>query len=851
MEITDSDAPSGPAGSPLPASPRKSALRNPAADRGGRKTESIKFDLSNLGSPARGRSSAATDASREDTLGASASEDDLMLRYSDASAKSPSPRRAIHSRSSRILEKLGASLSESVSQRSATSESPRARKSLRGSLIVREALGESRRSASSSTPSPRPASSRTRSLSPRSTTRNSESYSIVDLVSMDSTESNESASMYDSVGSTRSSSVVFGTPRPSAGRRTRSTVEPALLGSSTPYAGRAARSRSSPVLPSAKKSSPNESARISIVSTRSKSLTTPENTRKHISVNSTRISRASRSKSRINDSDLHMMSSKLDMDTTEGSPKSSRISRANITLNSPPLSQSRMQNYSREDTHVSTILADSSQEGTLTPENRHSPEAAGTPVLSIQSLLNSSRSSLSSELSQRKDRFTRSLRRKTIGVIRPESKKSRSSIKSKSFVISARKSKRSTRSSPQDENTLPNDNEEIVTPKSSVKLVQEAVKNKHSTAKKPQSKRSIIDDLNESDIVKQLFNSPVKRKLSQSMTEFSRRHLFDDDVIPKRPTRNTMAGTGRTFENSVLEATGDITPEMFVSPLDTPSGSPDLTGVKRLFQRTSPADDLRDVRGVKRLLRTPRKSVRNDLTDVFGVKAIFARSPANRLSDVRIKGAFVAGPENDLRDVRGVRSLFGRRSAADDLRDVSGVKRALQRGSPRNDLRDVSGVGELFRSRDDSVDLLLGGPATRAVHSKSFPARGPPKSGSRRVKSFRADAIAVDVAAWPRPERAAKELRKLATATVEGSAPLRASRARGSTAGGARRSEHTLPLKKRSLERLPAPLPLKKRSVPHSTPLKGRRGPDMDGSDLGRVSPILGRADRYVRYTRR
>lgn len=773
-------------------SPKKSALKDPTAKKSIRKTESIKFDLSNLENY-----SELTDTQH------TVSEDDLTLYYSDASStKSPSPRKSINSRSSRILEKLGTSIESHHDTGSLTPESPQPRKSLRGSLIVQKALesprnnttGYSRRTTKSisdrSWDTTAESAFKTRTLSPKSA-RNMESYSIVDLVSNDSRDSTKSASVYDSVGTTRCSSIAFGTPQNSE-RKTRSTIDPNLLISSTPYVQkpRGTRSKSNPNISRDSNKSTKSSG-----SRRSKSLSTPENTQKHISVNSTRISRISRSKSRISESDLQFLSSRFD-DGADDSPKSSKPSRG--TRDTPDPSPQNKRN-SRKNLTINTTVANS-QDGITTPDQKNSPEEVGTPVLSIQSLLDSSNGSIQSRSTRQNKSISK---RKTIGVIRSERKKTRSSLKSKSLNLSARNlrmSKDSAESNKTDENSLRPDNEDTVTPKSAIKLVPEAVKNKHSTAKKPQSKRSIIDHLNESDIVKQLFNSPVKRKLSQSMTEFSRKQLFEDDV-PRRPTRNTVALTGRTPDNSLLSHTRDLTPENFISPLSTPGNSPNLTGIKRLFKKTTPENDLRNINGVKGLLRTPRtrKSVKNDLTKVSGIKNVFAKSPKNRLSDVRVKEVFVASPRNDLRrvtgvkslfqsekkqkspkndltDVRGVRSLYKRKSVANDLRNVSGVKQVL-RASPRNDLTDVrgvrrmfrqdkrktdytdvSGVEELFNESNNShtdqntlFDQLLGKPPVKAVYSKSFLNKKPQKKTvNRKAKSLHnsIDLITNNVEEW-------------------------------------------------------------------------------------------------------
>ncbi|XP_063834399.1 serine/arginine repetitive matrix protein 2-like [Ostrinia nubilalis] len=932
LEISDSTQCTTRSGSPLLPTPRKSALKGPGAAR---KHDSIKFDLSNL-EPAP------------------TSDDELTLHYSDTSStQSPSPRKGIHSRSSRMLEKsLGTSPDVSRRSRSTLTavspESPR-RKSSRGTLILQKALdasqsddGYSRRTTRTLTDRSADATVasafRTRTLSPRSPAQNLETYSIVDLVSMDSNESGRSTSVYNSAGSIDSSATAFGTPQNSIGRRTRSTIDPStLLGSSTPYVKptRSSSLKSQGSRKSSIKNSTNVSTRSSGPARRSKSLTTPENSRdtqRHISVNSTRISRASKSRSRINDTDLMLISSSDISQMEDASPLSSR----RVSQKSPQNSPAPTRKSSRRSGGDATPDgSEKENQGTSTPQNRHSPEEAGTPVLSIQSLLDSSQSSFASQNSSRKGRG--GSKRKTIGVIRSQPR-GRPGVKSKSLSFTARRgllrlSKDSSLASDKTDEGAPKpSNEKMVTPKSAVKLVQEAVKNKHSTAKKPQSKRSIIDDLNESDIVKQLFSSPVKRKLSQSMTEFSRKQLFDDDddvVVNRRPTRNTIAVANRTPDNSILDRTEPITPEVFVSPIGTPADSPNLSGIKRLFRKNTPNNDLRNVRGVKGLLRTPRtrRSIKNDLSDVAGIKQVFAKSPKNRLSDVRVKEVFAEGPKNDLRrvsgvkslfrsqkerasprndltDVRGVKNLFQRSSPRNDLRRVSGVKKTMRKNSPkndlsdvrgvkklfkgskaRNDLNDVSGVEELFNESGHSVpeserlfDQLLGKPPIKAVYSKSFAKKTTaPKTRARAAKSLHAsiDVITNNVEDWLErelqkrlhkddvPKAVSKELQKLSTATVEGAEPLRTSRVRTSTVARAEVSHsqrkksaselygaHTLPLKKRSLADAPdtapdgpdAPdrlsLPLKKRAVVHSTPVKGRARTTLNASELGRVSPI-------------
>ena len=207
-----------------------------------RKTESIKFDLSNL----ENHSQDNDETMFSDTGRSYVSDDDVTLRYSPS--LSPSPRRSIHSRSSRILHSslgdAGLALPAPPGARPATPapSAPRSpKRSSRGSLMLQKALDAtesySRRTTKSVSDNSRDASRaaafRTRTLSPRASRNHLESYSIVDLVSIDTDESALSTSVYNSAGST--ASTAFGTPQNSTGRKTRSTIDATLLGSSTPY----------------------------------------------------------------------------------------------------------------------------------------------------------------------------------------------------------------------------------------------------------------------------------------------------------------------------------------------------------------------------------------------------------------------------------------------------------------------------------------------------------------------------------------------------------------------------------------------------------------------------------------
>jgi hypothetical protein len=100
---------------------------------------------------------------------------------------------------------------------------------------------------------------------------------------------------------------------------------------------------------------------------------------------------------------------------------------------------------------------------------------------------------------------------------------------------------------------------------------------------------------------------------------------------------------------------------------------------------------LRDVRGVRNLLKTPRspKSPKNDLTDIRGVKRLMT-SPKS-----------VKSPLNDLSDVRGVKRLMTTpqvtRSPKNDITDVHGVKELMETPSPRSDTYGLTDIGNDLR----------------------------------------------------------------------------------------------------------------------------------------------------------
>lgn len=420
-----------------------------------------------------------------------------------------------------------------------------------------------------------------------------------------------------------------------------------------------------------------------------------------------------------------------------------------------------------------------------------------------------------------------------------------------------------------DENAPEPPNEENITPKSMVKLIPEPVKQKHSTAKKPRSKRALIDNLDESDVIKSLFNSPVKRKLSRSMIEFNR-SLEEEAGVSKR-TRRTIAVIERTPDRSIRNYdTPSVPTDMFISPLNKSTQSPNLDALKRLFGKGTPRNDLTNVKGVKELLRTPqaRKSIVNNLTNVSGVRNMFRqrRTPRDDLSDVRgVKRMFSRPQRNDLRRVSGVKTLFRsqkeRRSPKNDLTDVRGVRRIFKRGTPQNSL-NLSGVEELFKESSTSNDESLfknmdDQPTIKKTYSKSIVVDK--RNSSRRVASKSLTGNVSVNKSWLNKAKEAKrqtkaknvslkpnrtrELSRLLTDTLAGVAPLQDSRVRGTSSTSL--DNNALPLKKRSLtvdvsksrDSEKNVLPIKKRVILHSTPVKAN-STLLVPTEMGKVSPI-------------
>ncbi|KAK4875085.1 hypothetical protein RN001_011507 [Aquatica leii] len=250
-----------------------------------------------------------------------------------------------------------------------------------------------------------------------------------------------------------------------------------------------------------------------------------------------------------------------------------------------------------------------------------------------------------------------------------------------------------------------------------------------------------------------LKDSSMQNIISKSNDTFesSDEELFDANAEMQCAETKTRPSTNLTGieDNRIFNVSTDNTPNVNLSKSDVststrrtrsaittsklinkfgPSAEKVVTSTKTTRVKISknnavpsePLNDLSDVKGVKKLLKTPKpvKEPRNDLRDVAGVKAMFLtlkeqNSPNNDLTDVRGVRKLLKTPKlqteplNDLENVSGLKKLFvsttkNQRSPVNDLSDIKGVRRLLKTPKPikppTNDLTDVTGVKKLFGS---------------------------------------------------------------------------------------------------------------------------------------------------------
>ncbi|KAK6618837.1 hypothetical protein RUM43_013228 [Polyplax serrata] len=272
-------------------------------------------------------------------------------------------------------------------------------------------------------------------------------------------------------------------------------------------------------------------------------------------------------------------------------------------------------------------------------------------------------------------------------------------------------------------------------------------KEKGSFGKKSVTELGLLkDDAAKTKCARKLLHSPEFRvnKTAQSVPLSGKRKSSfgsSEDSSKRRKSessnynkRNEVSGTPKKMspDMKAVSPRKDKSVEDFSSPSRSLRQSPQATSQTKTIKKTStpsksspmkitrqksPRNDLNDVEGVHRLLKTPRipKSPKNDLTNIDGVRQLLKtprvpKSPKNELSDLRgVKKLMTTPkvqkhPKNDLSDLKGVKKLLTtpklQKPPKNDLSDLKGVKKLLAtpklQKPPKNDLSDLKGVKKLL-----------------------------------------------------------------------------------------------------------------------------------------------------------
>lgn len=168
--------------------------------------------------------------------------------------------------------------------------------------------------------------------------------------------------------------------------------------------------------------------------------------------------------------------------------------------------------------------------------------------------------------------------------------------------------------------------------------------------------------------------------------------LHDLSISPNSTVRRRRksASTSSLSDATTFDFNSALTPQVprgvFVSPLDdNVNDLSDLAGMKRVMNPTgnSPVSSYTDVRGVKRLLRTPQASTPiANYTSVEGIKRLFKQSPTSNYADIS-----------------GLNLLYQLSTNEANLMNVKGVRR-----TPNSS--DVTGVEVLFESPKKTVETF-------------------------------------------------------------------------------------------------------------------------------------------------
>ncbi|XP_066260461.1 titin homolog [Euwallacea similis] len=131
--------------------------------------------------------------------------------------------------------------------------------------------------------------------------------------------------------------------------------------------------------------------------------------------------------------------------------------------------------------------------------------------------------------------------------------------------------------------------------------------------------------------------------------------------------------------------------------------------VEILKEKGSPSNRISNYIGLKKLMKTPPKSPRNDLRNVPNLRNLMSskqqRSPKNDLKNIPNLGKFLSpkqqrSPTNDLENVPNLRKFMSpkqQRTPKNDLENVPNLRKFMspkQQRSPKNDLKNVPNLGK-------------------------------------------------------------------------------------------------------------------------------------------------------------
>lgn len=267
-------------------------------------------------------------------------------------------------------------------------------------------------------------------------------------------------------------------------------------------------------------------------------------------------------------------------------------------------------------------------------------------------------------------------------------------------TTSGRKSKQSTRMS------ASNSNHQTPESQLPVAAVKPSTRMKQGNESTISSSRSVsLPNLSNShDVSGRSLDQSLSRKIIDSRFSDSLSQVAPHQTFSQRSSveNNSYSGSGRRKRKSSilnspksignisfdfsLVATPRVPRDVFISPLEEPHDS--LSGVKRILNpnANSPVSSYVNVKGVKRLMKTPKMSP--DYISTEGIKGLFKQTPSANYSDVEgLKRLYNLTPEANYMNIKGVRRIFKEPKSLDSP-DVAGLEILFE--SPQKVIDDSS-----------------------------------------------------------------------------------------------------------------------------------------------------------------